>query len=448
MNNGYCGDTDEENPWYVDITCERQTPALETQLGFAAPRSPRYSASGNAEWYLNMTVKGELKKSEVTEAVVQAYSNCPVMGLFRAGMIQREEDTDTEESEIYVIQLAYDKSIYEGYPPGAKEPDIKIKPYGLVAVKPEPPGDVCSVPYDFPNVNYAPYIQWIQIPGVIIPVPIPVPTYDRRVPCKAHDYCWDLVRFTVAPGLSEDDCDRMFLYLMYSDCADREDMNDCRWFAELWEGSVSLADNVNIVSNLETQIAPGVVVIQNVETDMCVDVEDSSEEDSAPLIYEDLTPLIQSPCTDDDGQIPPRRQFRFHRMKLDKAWYFGISPAHRPNNCVSITTDNDIKLRKPPSPTRRRPIPAPVCGISENLFVLENAVNSKDQYTIQSSSYSPDGCLAPETSDEGSGLINEQCQEPTSRRHLWEIREVGCWIPETSGKEAHLIKGTLCPREQ
>ena len=178
----------------------------------------------------------------VTKADVEAFSggrNCPVMGLFRAGTIQREESTQREESEegvseIYIPELAYDKSIYEGSPEGVTP---KVDAYGLVTVKPDSHSDGCSHPFALSEDE---------------------PRYDRRVPCKAHDYCWDLVRFAVAPGLSEDDCDDRFKDLMYSDCADRGKRfkNNCRYTAEEWETVVGSVNNINILGNIETQIAP------------------------------------------------------------------------------------------------------------------------------------------------------------------------------------------------
>ena len=313
MSTGHCREDDQANPWYVPLTCGN------------------YSAREDAEWYLNMDEKEELTKRvfshgigivyEITEADVKTFKsgrNCPVMGLFRAGTIQRKETTGIKE-ETYDIDLAYDKSIYEGSPEGVTP---KINAYGLVTVKPKPPSDICT---SMDDQDYY---------------------YDRRVPCKAHDYCWDLVRFTVAPGLSEDDCDARFKELMYSDCADRGNLKGkCRRWAEIWELAVSTRDNVWIFDNLEDEIAPGVVMIQNVETGMCVDVEGSSEEDGARL--------IQWPC-EDNGHISENRMFRFHKTKLRDNWYFDIQPEHQPDNCISVATDNDIKIRKPSKPTGRQ----------------------------------------------------------------------------------------------
>ncbi len=393
LSTGHCREDDQENPWYVTLTCGN------------------YSASEDAEWYLNMDEKEKLTKRlfrtslgerryGVTKADVEAFSggrNCPVMGLFRAGTIQREESTKLEErtgeSEIYVPELAYDKTIYEGYPPGAKNPDVKA--YGLVTIKPKPPSDICSGG----QKNQADY-------------------YDRRVPCKAHDYCWDLVRFAVAPGLSKYDCDDKFHDLMNSDCADRDnDRDNCRndaWWWTQWVRPVGVSDHHH----------PGVVIIENVKTGMCVDVE-SSDEDSARL--------IQWPCEDKNGQISKHRQFRFNiRSNPAGAWYFQIKPEHQLQSyCVSVTDNHNVVMRYPifclgitdpfsfPRITSTKQS-AP----SSSLFVLvEDNVGNEERYTIRSSDL-PNRCWSPATSDQGSHLINSSPCNRGNDLHLWEIKEV------------------------
>lgn len=344
------------------------------------------------------TATGGFTVNRILEANVQAFRsgrNCPVMGLFRAGAIQREEITQREESEgvseIYVPELAYDKSIYEGSPDGVLP---KIDAYGLVTVKPKDTSDECSVKWGSEDE----------------------PNYDRRVPCKAHDYCWDLVRFAVAPGLSEDDCDDRFKDLMYSDCADRDTrMEWCRNDAENWEGWMGFGNNLNIFSNLETQIAPGVVVVQNVETDMCLDIEGSLKQSGARL--------IQWQCKEHNGHIPNNRLFRFHPGKSYRDWYFRIQPEHDSNSCASVTSTDKIVLSKPNRPAM--PLGPGPCQATHNLFVLVSAgEDNEERYTIRSS-YSSNSCWTPETSDQGSGLINAtRCNRSSNNLHLWRIREV------------------------
>ena len=433
LNNGYCGETDEENPWYVNLKCRK------------------YSAREDAEWYLNMNedqveYEGETLTKRivtipiesgistvyrVTKADVEAYiggGNCPVMGLFRAGMIQRGTDTGNGPGEVYGIQLAYDKSIYEGYPPGAKEPDIKIKAYGLVAVKPEPASDGCSHPNE-------------KVLSVNEPI------YDRRVPCQAHDYCYDLFRFTVAPSLSESDCDDKFHDLMNSDCADRKGLlpgkcsNDAWWWA-LGVRAKTISDEVH----------PGVVMIQNVgteedEEDMCVGVENLSDKTGSPITG---TPLIQYPCEEDDGEIT-NRQFRFNKeRKLNDngtwSWYFQIRPEHInpkdiPSYCVSVTDNNNVEMLIPCVTTD--PVADgddddyvyPVAdgydddyvrAPSSSMFSLveENAsIDEEERYTIQNID-SPNRCWSPETSGTKARLINTSPCHRDSNLHLWKIKEV------------------------
>lgn len=403
MSTGHCREDDQENPWYVPLTCGN------------------YSADEDAEWYLNMNEKETLTQTgEVTKADVQAFSggrNCPVMGLFRAGTIQREEITQREESEgeseIYVPELAYDKTIYEGYPPGAKNPIVKA--YGLVTVKPNPPSDICSGGRE----NQADY-------------------YDRRVPCKAHDYCYDLIRFAVAPSLSESDCDDKFHDLMNSDCADRGNLKSkcisginipsVTSNPSLWNLGVQLigiinspliwAQGVRLVGIDEDEVRPGVVMIKNVKTGMCVDVEEGSDEDGARL--------IQWPCEEDSGQISKNRQFRFNiKRDLDGDSYFHIKPEHQPGYCVSVTDTNNVVMR-----ISCRVITNPASfgynlrAPSSSLFVLvEDNENNEERYTIRNSD-SPNRCWSPATLAQGSRLINSSPCNRDSALLLWEIREV------------------------
>ena len=438
MNTGYCGDTDEENPWYVDTTCGKDSasgnnysasPTATTTTTVANPTAT--TTVTNAEWYLNMNVKDELTKRivtipiesgistfyGVTEADVQAYSggsNCPVMGLFRAGMIRRGTDTGKGPYEEYDIQLAYDNSIY--------------KDYGLVAVKRAPPSDVCTSKEDKKDDDY-----------------------DRRVPCRAHDYCYDLIRFAVAPDLSENNCDELFEDLMDSDCADRDKDSGCTkgsYSPGVWKLFVIL------FSTPESEKAPGVVIIRNVETDMCVDVTGSSDKDG--------TPLIQNRC--EEGGITLNQQFRFHRdreVNYDAGtvgpWHFHIRPEHtlHPNPkirpeiqlsyCVSVTDDNNVVMRIPPCSTTDGADPD---DIVEALFYLveENASidNKEERYTIRNID-SPNRCLSPETSGTKARLINRSPCQRDSNLHLWEIKQVGCWVrSDTSDQKARLSENTLC----
>ena len=371
LDTGYCSESVfPKNPWHVSLKCGN------------------YSMSGDAAWYLNMDKQERLSSTGYAariEADVQAFSgrrNCPVMGLFRAGAILR--GIFTGKSETYPIVLGYHKSIYEGYPVGAENPEVD--PYGLVTMKIVPYSDQCSHPFAKSVAN----------------------SYDRRLPCQAHDYCYDLIRFAVAPGLSEDNCDDRFHDLMNSDCADRGRVfkEDCRDTADEWARGVRW-------NNISRDIKPGVIIIQNAETGMCVDVEGGSKENN--------TPLVQWPCKDKNGQISKHRQFRFFPHWLQGT--FRIQPQHRIGNCVLVTHSNSVVIHS--SNFVLSSTPTPSCNNNSSLFVLVSA--GQGLYTIRSSDYSPDSsgrCWIPETSDQGSRLINSSPCHRDSDLHLWEIREV------------------------
>ncbi len=358
LDTGYCSESEiPENPWHVSLKCWN------------------YSMSGDATWYLNMDRKERLSNTGIiAETDIQAFRsgrNCPVMGLFRAGAIQR--GISTSKSETYPIVLGYNKSIYEGYPVGAENPEFD--PYGLVTMKIVPYSDQCSHPFAGSVAN----------------------SYDRRLPCQAHDYCYDLIRFAVAPGLSKGDCDDRFHDLMNSDCADRGRFrNQCQNTAGEWRFGVRF-------NNLSNDIIPGVIIIQNAETGMCVNVEGGSKENN--------TPLAQWPCKDKNGQISKHWQFRFFPHWLQGT--FRIQPEHTLsiNNCVVVPNNKGVVLSTPD-----------FCRhTTSSLFRLVSA--GEGLYTIRQLE-SPDRCWIPETSDQGSRLINSSPCHRDSDLHLWEIREV------------------------
>lgn len=102
------------------------------------------------------------------------------------------------------------------------------------------------------------------------------PYFDFQLPCKAHDYCYDLRAAAFANTVSDGDCDVMFFWLMEAHCNNRVFAYDCRVVRDTYYAFVSLP-------NVVTDPNPGIVNIRNRADDQCVDVQGPSTADFAPL---------------------------------------------------------------------------------------------------------------------------------------------------------------------
>lgn len=100
------------------------------------------------------------------------------------------------------------------------------------------------------------------------------PSYDFQVPCKAHDYCYDLRRASLSATVTDADCDGWFYWLMEAHCNNRTfPLNvDCRFTRDLAFQAVSQ-------SFVVTNPSPGAVELVNRQTLRCADVEGPSYAD-------------------------------------------------------------------------------------------------------------------------------------------------------------------------
>ncbi len=102
------------------------------------------------------------------------------------------------------------------------------------------------------------------------------PYWDFNVPCKAHDYCYDLRKASFSNTVSDADCDQAFYSLMLDHCNDRVFRADCEDVAETYYFGVSLPGVV-------TPPSPGIVEIRQDVSGKCVDVEGPSVANFAPF---------------------------------------------------------------------------------------------------------------------------------------------------------------------
>lgn len=132
-------------------------------------------------------------------------------------------------------------------------------------------------------------------------------SYDFQVPCKAHDYCYDLRRTGLGATVTENNCDDWFYWLMEAHCNNRNfPLNyDCRSMRDLaWYG-VSLPTN-------GAGSAPGAVEIWHNETGKCSDVEGPSTAAG--------TPIQQWSCVN-----VPQQEWKVHPSDGFPGWFNIVS---------------------------------------------------------------------------------------------------------------------------
>jgi hypothetical protein len=100
------------------------------------------------------------------------------------------------------------------------------------------------------------------------------PYHDFQVPCKAHDYCYDLRRSGYTGTVTDSDCDIYFFYLMEAHCNNRVLATLCRDVRDAY-----YLATVPAVADSD----PGWVRIRNGQTSQCADVEGPSTGEFVPL---------------------------------------------------------------------------------------------------------------------------------------------------------------------
>lgn len=102
------------------------------------------------------------------------------------------------------------------------------------------------------------------------------PAWDFQVPCKAHDYCYDLRKAGFSGTVTDQGCDDAFYWLMEAHCNDRVFAGDCRDVRDSYYFAVTR-------SGVVTDPNPGVVSIYNLGSYMCADVEGPAAGDDTPI---------------------------------------------------------------------------------------------------------------------------------------------------------------------
>ncbi len=211
--------------------------------------------------------------------------------------------------------------------------------------------------------------------------------WDFQVPCKAHDYCYDLRQASFSGTVGDSDCDAWFYWLMEAHCNDRILSGDCRIIRDVYYNAVSLPWVV-------TDPNPGILEIRNLATGKCADIEGPSIQNNVPV--------QQWSCVGVSNQ-----RFRIYPAP-QAAGYFWIRPTHS-NRCVRVPFNGD-----------------PVQYLCENSssmeFRIQGALN-QDWYSIRSRAEISKCWKVPETTTNGADLVNPTCNDYSSW-FIWRIEDV------------------------
>ncbi len=147
------------------------------------------------------------------------------------------------------------------------------------------------------------------------------PYWDFQVPCKAHDYCYDLRKAGFSGTVTDYDCDVLLFYLAEAHCNDRFFLEDCRKFRDALYFAVTREAVV-------TEPDPVAVQVWGPISGLCIDVYQASTTAG--------TPVVQHHCHGGFNQ-----RFRMWPAPSNPG-YFQAKSAHAVGMCLesNINTAN------------------------------------------------------------------------------------------------------------
>ncbi len=201
------------------------------------------------------------------------------------------------------------------------------------------------------------------------------PSYDFQIPCKAHDYCYDLRKASFSGTVSDRACDTTFNQLMNAHCNDRA-IGHRKACAAARVGAYLAVITPPVVTNPN----PGAVMFSNVASRKCIDVEGPSATR--------WTPLQQWSCKRVNNQ-------RFKIWPSSGApGLFEIRPLFPNNRCISTLLAVWIN---------------PCNSSLKTQQVIIKGFSNRDEYTITSRA-NLQGCWGvPRTTTNGVDLISSVC---------------------------------------
>ena len=211
--------------------------------------------------------------------------------------------------------------------------------------------------------------------------------WDFQVPCKAHDYCYDLRKASFSGTVSDYECDTAFYFLMDAHCNNRVFQGDCNIVRDSYYLAVR-------VPSVVTNPNPGNVTIVNRGSFKCADVEGPSTAEN--------TPIQQWSCVNVNQQ----------RWRIWPAsgypGYFEIRSVFS-GKCVGATGYYNVVVQQ-----------ACGSGIDYHRFRIQGALGL-DQYSIRDGQSSYQNCWkSPQTSANGANLQNPTCND-YSNWYIWRI---------------------------
>lgn len=208
--------------------------------------------------------------------------------------------------------------------------------------------------------------------------------WDFQLPCKAHDYCYDLRKAGFSGTVTDSDCDSAFYWLMEAHCNDRVFSGDCRLVRDSFYSAVSLPW---VVTNPD----PAPVAIRPLHSGKCADIPGSS--------ISILVPITQFTC-----YYTANQKF-FFMPASGNPGYFEIRPSHYTLNCAALNGDNLVQWG---------------CGgLSTALFRIQGSY-LQNNFTIRSKYNNNSKCWDVPYSSlaDGVGLMEYWCNETTNQRFL------------------------------
>ncbi len=214
-------------------------------------------------------------------------------------------------------------------------------------------------------------------------------SYDFQIPCKAHDYCYDLRKASFSGTVTDRDCDNVFYRLMDAHCKHRASMH--RGFCNTVKiGAYRAVMEPVVVTNPN----PGLVRFVNVASKRCLDVEGPSLALRTPL------------------QIWSCKNVSQQKYKIwpspSSPGYFQVKPLY-PNNRCSASV-NSVWIDE--------------CVNNSNAQKIAiYGVGSKDEYTIHSRAMTRNCWVIPPKYADGADLRSSTCNALNSR-YRWKIEYV------------------------
>ena len=102
-------------------------------------------------------------------------------------------------------------------------------------------------------------------------------SFDFQLPCRAHDYCYDLIRAGFGAAVSKADCDTQFRVLMFDHCNDRS------LFLSQSCYETATGYYLAVVALASVGPSPGFLTLRNMNSLKCADVPGNSQSDGAVL---------------------------------------------------------------------------------------------------------------------------------------------------------------------